>query len=167
MRLLTLSAVLFFHLSTLVLAQSAPQQDDTALLSPLLECYEASKALEQSGAIANLRDCLGTAAEACLNSDQNQSSQNMADCIQPELLWWDNLLNTHLNTLRTRLKPAQQEQLQQVQRQWVRYRDSKCQFDYDFFEGGPMQVPASAWCLMDTTAIRAIELEQWLNNVPG
>ena len=97
-----------------------------------------------------------------MESPDGQTTVGMVNCLAREAGWWDGLLNTVYSELRGRVSEQARLELREIQRQWIRYRDAKCAFPQTFFEGGTIAGPMSVECNMRTTAMRAIELREWL-----
>ncbi len=99
--------------------------------------------------------CIGQFSAACLKHPENQTTVGMERCYHDEYRAWDVLLNRHF---RDRARGAGGDELRQVQRAWITYRDRKCAFFRVHYAGGSMARWLAAQCMMDTTARRAIEL---------
>jgi uncharacterized protein YecT (DUF1311 family) len=99
--------------------------------------------------------CIGRFSAACLGHAENQTTTGMERCYLDEYRAWDVLLNRHY---KDRPKGAGNDELQQVQRAWLTYREKKCAYFQHHYAGGSMARWLGAQCLMDTTARRAIEL---------
>lgn len=99
--------------------------------------------------------CIGGFSAACLRHTENQTTVGMERCYLDEYRAWDVLLNRHF---RDRARGAGGDELRQVQRAWITYRDRKCAFFRVHYAGGSMARWLAAQCMMDTTARRAIEL---------
>ena len=67
-------------------------------------------------------------------------------------------IQTVLKEKTRRIRGAGGDELRQVQRAWITYRDRKCAFFRVHYAGGSMARWLAAQCMMDTTARRAIEL---------
>lgn len=100
-------------------------------------------------------ECIGRFSNACLKHAENQTTVGMERCYLDEYRAWDVLLNRHF---RDRPKGDLGNELQQIQRAWVAYRDRKCAYFRAHYAGGSMARRLSAQCMADTTARRAIEL---------
>jgi uncharacterized protein YecT (DUF1311 family) len=78
-------------------------------------------------------------------------------CTDTELKAQDKKLNDNYKALKDKLKAPRQKQLQEVQRAWLKYRDSNCAF-YADPDGGSMQRILAVDCVLKATAERAEEL---------
>lgn len=85
----------------------------------------------------------------------------MHACISTEIKQQDVRLNKAYKSLTTTLNSTRKKQLQQVQRAWIKYRDQNCDF-YADPDGGSLARVNGGICLMETTASRATELEDFL-----
>ncbi len=82
---------------------------------------------------------------------------DMIGCVDTEMVQWDKKLNTHYQALKAGLTPVRQKQLQEVQKIWLKFRDSNCAF-YADPEGGSLQRVLANNCMLRLTAERAEEL---------
>lgn len=85
---------------------------------------------------------------------------NMHECISAEIKRQDLRLNQAYKTLVTSLTATRKKQLQQIQRTWIKYRDQNCDFYVDP-DGGSLARVNGGMCLMEMTALRATELENF------
>jgi len=81
----------------------------------------------------------------------------MMDCINAEHRRQDAKLNANYRALSARVSQPRRQQLLDVQRAWIRFRDLNCAF-YDDPEGGSAARGAANSCFMEATAARAQEL---------
>lgn len=119
-------------------------------------------------------DCVGQAAQACMNSPGGDTTIGMIDCLQAEFQYWDKRLNVafgqRLAAARKedaemrRLKSSVaslEESLRKMQRAWIPYRDAACLYEQAQWQGGTGGGPATAACQMNETARQALRLEGW------
>ena len=131
---------------------SVPSTDD---IQAIHDCLEASEGnAERQIAI----DCIGIVANPCLDTPDGQTTPGMSACVLREEAIWDGLLNDWYGMAREGMSRELKDQLRDVQRKWIDWRDAKCGFEHAKFEGGTAGGPAAAACLMETTAARALEL---------
>jgi len=87
------------------------------------------------------------------------SNLGITQCLQEETEWWDQLLNSRFAQLKHNLEPSPFAALQDAQRKWIAFKDADCQYIYDHqFGEGSMRLPSSASCMLDATALRALQL---------
>ncbi|MDR2306822.1 MAG: lysozyme inhibitor LprI family protein [Paucimonas sp.] len=96
--------------------------------------------------------------------DKASSTQGMLACIQAETRLQDERLNRVYKQLMGKLDGARQQDLREVQRMWVKYRDGNCAFHGKLSEGSLYRLEG-AICVMDMSKDRAAELERVLS--PG
>ena len=84
--------------------------------------------------------------------------QLAADCYRIEETIWDSLLNENYKALLDALDPEQTAKAQAMQRAWIAYRDTTCQF-YDDKIRGSMSIRMHAACVTRETARRAMLLK--------
>jgi uncharacterized protein YecT (DUF1311 family) len=93
----------------------------------------------------------------CLDNSGGVTT-NMRACSKQELSYQDKLLNRYYKQAMKVLDDKKRKELKQVQRQWIKYRDAKCGFDYGL-TGGTMDLVIGDGCMVDMTAQRADELK--------
>ena len=96
--------------------------------------------------------------DPCTKRRSGQSSQGTAACYRAEQEIWDVLLNENYEILREALDDAQKEKARDMQRAWLEYRNTTCQFYYDKIQG-TMATEMTAACLARETARRALLLK--------
>ena len=98
--------------------------------------------------------------DACVR--QNDSTPAREACAAGETRRWDERLNTAYRRVMASANwtAATKALLRDAQRAWVPYRNAKCaaQSELDY-EGGTMSRIDYADCVMNETALRAVELE--------
>lgn len=120
-------------------------------------CVEAERAAGKDGLA-----CLGRLSDPCLKRPENSSTIGQYECMSKEIKLWDNMLNAEYKQLRGLLRNGDQRTaLRDVQRSWIKYRDSDCSLARVFFEGGTIATVIGANCVLRKTARRAIEVLVW------
>jgi len=95
-------------------------------------------------------------ADPCI--EKNGSNLGTADCYRIETAIWDAILNDNYKELMAALDDKEQVQkLKDMQRAWIAFRDTTCDF-YWFKIRGSMSVPMTAACQLRETARRALLL---------
>jgi len=123
--------------------------------------------------VAAIRDCAAKAvenvdegeerclfklvADPCLNTSAGSTVAD-ADCYRVEGMIWDDLLNENYKNLLGALDDNQTAKARAMQRAWLTYRDTTCQFYYDKIQG-TMAVPMESACITRETARRALLLK--------
>jgi uncharacterized protein YecT (DUF1311 family) len=97
-------------------------------------------------------------ADPCLGDPGANSDGQMADCYEIEGLVWNDLLNANYKTLLGELDDGQTAKARAMQRAWIGYRDTTCDF-YDDKIRGSMAVMMIAACVTRETARRAMLLD--------
>ena len=104
------------------------------------------------------RQCLfELVAGPCQQTPEGQSNVGMADCFRLEAKIWDDLLNANYKALLDELDADQTAKAKAMQRAWMSYRDTTCQFYYDKIQGTMAQMMIAA-CVTRETARRAMLL---------
>lgn len=133
------------------LAQSSVNRKDAAAIRACAEKYA-------DNVDDGERRCVFTlVSDPCLKRRETQPDASRAECFRSEQAIWDDLLNENFQKLREGLDDGQKEKLRDMQRAWVAYRDSTCQFYYDKIQGS-MATTMIAACLARETARRALLL---------
>src|ERR1700681_1992940 len=107
---------------------------------------------------AERRCIFAIVVEPCTKTRVGQSSQGASACYHVEQDVWDELLNENFRTLRESLDDDQKEKLRQMQRDWIAYRNTTCEFYYHKIQG-TMATEMTAACLARETARRALLLK--------
>lgn len=119
------------------------------------------------------RDCIGLSAQRCMEETPGgHSTVGMGGCLDRELSYWDDRLNTAYGAVmaQSRTQDAEMEQagrpasgqaeaLRDMQRAWITFRDAACAYEYSTWGGGTGAGPAGAACLMRLTGEQALALE--------
>ncbi|KWR90884.1 lysozyme inhibitor LprI family protein [Cupriavidus sp. IDO] len=95
--------------------------------------------------------------DTCMNKAGGVTA-GMIDCIDGEAQRQDARLNKAYKALMGGLQSERKKQLQDAQRNWIKFRDTNCSFYYDP-DGGTMARVSANDCVMTMTASRAKELE--------
>lgn len=90
--------------------------------------------------------------------DGANTTADMVSCNAKEVKVQDERLNKAYKTALAEQEGARKQQLQDVQRLWIKYRDANCSFAGSATGGTIDQVNGSG-CLLDMTQTRAQELE--------
>jgi uncharacterized protein YecT (DUF1311 family) len=98
--------------------------------------------------------CIGLHAERCLVRTESQTTIGMETCYGAEFRGWDVLLNRAYREL----GGQRREELREVQRAWLSYRDKACRYYAVHYQGGSVARWMGARCMMEETARRAIAL---------
>lgn len=93
-----------------------------------------------------------------------QTAVEMNACISARYENADERLNSLYNKLRAQLDEEGQKHLRDAQRAWLKFRDAECLWAADEMRGGTGASLIRGACLADQTAIRADDLELYLNN---
>lgn len=155
---------------------AAMRFDDTIPMT----CLENAEIARQDGAEMDDADCIGVASGICMEQPGGDSTAGMINCTSDEIDFWDGLLNDSYQKLMsgaTGWRPsgdprvtedmAPELLLRQMQRDWIAYRDSSCDWAARPWEGGSIVGVIRAGCLLDTTAEQAIRLRRMLHAEEG
>jgi uncharacterized protein YecT (DUF1311 family) len=86
-----------------------------------------------------------------------QTTLDMNNCNGAEIERQDARLNSVYKKAKAALEPAQQTQLLDAQRLWIKYRDANCKLYYSL-TGGTIDQLNGAGCVLEMTKARADEL---------
>lgn len=125
----------------------------------------------QGGEGGNPLTCVGVAADVCMNAPGVYSTAGMSFCLGEEFEHWDGLLNLSYGKVMDQAKAADSEMksigsaaeeqaplLQQMQRDWIAFRDAACAYERSKWGGGTGGGPASIQCMLDLTAQQYLRL---------
>ena len=105
------------------------------------------------------RQCLfHLVAARCIGKPGAATDRLMVDCYRIETLIWDGLLNENYKSLLEALDEDQTAKAQAMQRAWIAYRDTTCQFYYDKIQGTMANMMIAA-CVARESARRAMLLK--------
>ncbi len=105
------------------------------------------------------RRCLfNLVATPCTNTPEARSEVGTADCYRVETAIWDDLLNENYKALLGALDDQQAAKLRAMQRAWIAYRDTTCEFYWEKIQGTMANSMISA-CEARETARRAVLLD--------
>jgi uncharacterized protein YecT (DUF1311 family) len=139
----------------LTAAQAEPRKPTAQEVAKIRNC--AAKYQDDLDAVE--RECLfKLVGDPCTNTPEGSSNVGTADCYRLEASIWDNLLNENFKTLLGDLDEEQTAKLRAMQRAWLAYRDTTCNFYWDKIRG-TMAIPMSAACIARETARRAVLLQ--------
>lgn len=126
---------------------------------------------DQSGEEGQPQSCIGVAADPCMNAPDTSSTAGMSFCLGKELEHWDGLLNDAYAKVKTEAEAtdaemkqlgsaaeAQAPLLKEMQRNWIAFRDSACDWERSKWGGGTGGGPASAQCALTLTAEQYLRL---------
>jgi uncharacterized protein YecT (DUF1311 family) len=97
-------------------------------------------------------------ATPCAKTPEGSANLGAADCYRIEWAIWDDLLNANFKTLLGTLDDDQAAKARAMQRAWVTYRDTTCNFCMDKIQGS-MAIPMSSACAARESARRALLLD--------
>jgi len=105
------------------------------------------------------RQCLfNLVATPCSNTPAGASNLGTAECYRVEAAIWDDLLNKNFKSLLDTLDDGQAAKARAMQRAWLGYRDTTCNFYMDKIQGS-MAIPMGSACVARETARRALLLD--------
>lgn len=123
------------------------------------------------------RDCIGTAAAACMGATEGgETTLGMGACLARELAWWDAELNAAYQDLRAQEaradraaepvpglppRPSSRDAIRDVQRAWIAWRDAACGYLALQYWGGTMAGLARTDCLLTLTGEQALTLHSY------
>lgn len=113
-----------------------------------------------------------------VNDPYGETTVGMSSCLDQEVRQWDGWLNAAYGSLLAKAQASDAEAekwgtsgpkitpaLREMQRKWIAYRDTTCDFEMSQWGGGSGTGPAGLNCLLRLTADQAIYLEQaWLGD---
>jgi uncharacterized protein YecT (DUF1311 family) len=104
------------------------------------------------------RECLFKLVATPCITPEGATTQGTSFCYHLERMIWDDLLNENFKNLLDVLDDQQAAKLRAMQRAWIAYRDTTCNFYWDKIQG-TMAIPMGAACSARETARRAMLLQ--------
>jgi uncharacterized protein YecT (DUF1311 family) len=98
------------------------------------------------------------------NCKNPQTQPEINVCSRLDYQQSDKKLQQVYDRLRNKLPATSQQQLVSAHKAWIAFRDSNCEFQKSFFEGGSIAPTMLNGCLSDVTQQRTSELEMYLQN---
>lgn len=141
--------------------------DDNFDIAPTIECLSDAVSIHDQSA------CVGKAAEVCADASVGGfSTRSMTGCLQHEFVYFDQLLNTEFQSVRTRAieldevdsgtsgdEVSMLDRLVQMQRAWITYRDATCAYERRQYDGGTIGGLIEVDCQTQLTAQQAFRLQ--------
>ncbi|WP_209425862.1 lysozyme inhibitor LprI family protein [Pararhodobacter sp. SW119] len=130
--------------------------------APLAACVERG----------NAAGCAGSAARACMDaSPAGHTTLGINGCLDAELGWWDDLLNTRYGQAIAAARrqdaaarqagldqPSVEAALRAMQRTWIVFHDASCDYAALQWWGGTGASGAYLGCRLNLTAEQALRL---------
>lgn len=133
--------------------ESNPAEPTNADRKAISQCIEKA---EEEGASA-LR-CVGAVADPCLSEPGNDNTVMMAACLEREAAIWDERLNDDYQALLEGLDGEEKTKLKAGQKAWLTVRDTTCEVEGAFWQGGTGLGGALAGCMLRETGVRDLSL---------
>ena len=147
----------------LPLAHPAAAQDGGRDVAALEECLSSTNDDPQS--------CIGKISDPCQDKPNGSTTIGISECLVREQSAWDTILNeNYKDSMKTAKETDKRikhdgtgsggvaDSLVKAQRAWIAYRDAECDRVWALSQEGTLRTVASASCLNDLTAQRAIAL---------
>jgi len=91
--------------------------------------------------------------------ERGETHIGISSCMEEELKKQDNALNIAYKKAKASIQPFRVNELKEVQRKWIAYRDSKCAF-FHHKESGQVGSIEEESCLIKETITRTKELKE-------
>lgn len=122
------------------------------------ELVFSTAAVDQCLATGQTEACIGLSSAACQqNTPGGDTTVGMIGCLDRELSYWDGALNYYYQDLRNQ-DPDRAEDLKQLQRSWIAYRDATCGYEAAEFQGGTFAGIAATDCHLRLTGRQTLYL---------
>ena len=104
--------------------------------------------------------CIGFVYNPCAETVEGQTTVGMIGCVDREHGFWDRLLNQSYRRLGNTRDEGEEEALRDLQRQWLAWRDARCDWEASLYEGGTLARVVANQYFTEETARRAIDLTE-------
>lgn len=140
-------------------ATAAPPTFDSDVIEPTLEqCIVAATTQGSSEGGPIITDCVSLGSHACQAQQTSPSSSVILKCDAQELMFWEALIKFEMVQLQTSLKPPGQAALKASEKAWIAWKDARCDLVRKSGKNAALTAVDVSFCLMETTALRAIDL---------
>jgi uncharacterized protein YecT (DUF1311 family) len=139
-------------------ALAAPKLQSSIIEPTLEQCITAAATRGQNESGPVLTDCISVGSNACQNADSNPSSSVILRCDGEELMFWQALIVFETDQLHKSLKPQGLAAFKASERAWTAWKDARCDFVRKSEPAARTVGVDVSYCLMETTALRAIDL---------
>lgn len=146
--------IAFASISAPSFAKEEPLQDD---MSKLNQC------IEEEGGGYYAMTCFGSILGECL--DDKTSNPDMMKCAVEEFMVWDMRLKTTYSAILDKASARVTDSLKLAQNSWGAFLNDACSANALVYEGGTQASLAMAICMADQTAVRSLQLDQFLMEV--
>jgi uncharacterized protein YecT (DUF1311 family) len=149
-------------LPALLMAQgawAAPAPGSGAAPPALIQCISGAMSTSPDDESAPLiTDCVSVGSNACRNTQSDTSDAATMRCDAEEQSFWQSLLDFEFSSLQKSLKPEGLKSLRASQKTWLPWRTARCDFVKSSEQGSKQMMVDVSFCMMETTALRAIDL---------
>ncbi len=125
---------------------------------------ETEACIARHSAESGTDNCVGESADRCIEeSDRGLTTMVHVECYGHELEAWDQRLNTAYTHLMEQEKSddaAGGKALRDMQRAWLKFAQTRCDYESAPWVGGTGIGPAAQKCWMEMTGRQALFLEQ-------
>ena len=145
-------------LSAWALAALSVAQEAARAAAPAKDLATIEACLAGKETSAQRRTCIGRVSGPCQETPDGSSTVGMMTCFDRENAAWDTLLNRAYREAMTSFDDAGKADLKGVQQTWLKFRAQACAWPGRVYPGGTIGGPLSGQCIMDQTALRALDL---------
>ena len=152
------AAFSFLALLVVIASNATAASRDTYKLqdkATIETCIEEAQRKSQ-----HARACIGEATKICETLREMANQAGIEDCMKREAAYWDEMLNDRYQKLMANFSKKNAKKLKAMQHSWIAWRKEKCELAYMLYEGGSMASVMAASCMMETTGVRALELDE-------
>ena len=134
-------------------AEFEPTAAERATIAACIERSASAPELKQ------MSECIGLIADPCPEAP-GATTFTIVACHVREQKIWDERLNEWYGAARDKLKddPGAAAALKEAQRNWIQFRDAKCDYWEKRYEGGTFASVATGDCMRVETGRRALEM---------
>jgi uncharacterized protein YecT (DUF1311 family) len=155
-RLAALIATLLFMSD----AMAAVPPTGSSVVEPALQQCILAATTQNSDSEASplITDCISVGSNACQNESNGSSNAKIISCDGQELAFWDALMSFEFGSLQKSLNRDALASLKAAQKLWAPWRQARCDFVRKSGKDTAQIGVDVSYCLMETTALRAIDL---------
>lgn len=105
--------------------------------------------------------CIGKVFEYCSSKPDQQTTMGMRECYSRESILWERMMNGAIKRLDVQQNKNTQTELREADRSWKAFRNTACNIPFTMYQKGTIGPVLGIECFNRTTALWAIQLDEF------